>query len=67
MVTVKESKTGKCVWCAQTREGVQFSFTDGSLSAFVCWPDFRRLVKARNTNSDGNAAEPATAKSERKS
>ena len=48
MVTVKEAKNAKCVWCAKTREGVQVTFTDGSLSAFVCWADFRKLVKARS-------------------
>ena len=52
MVTVKEANTGKCVWCAKTREGVQISFADGSLNAFVCWADFRRLVKARCERSE---------------
>ena len=51
MVTVKEAITGKCVWCAKTREGVQISFADGSLNAFVCWADFRKLVKARSENN----------------
>jgi len=50
MVTVKESKSAKCVWCAKTRDGVQVSFSDGSLNAFVCWADFRKLVKARSEN-----------------
>ena len=54
MVTVKEVKTAKCVWCAKTRDGVQVSFTDGSLNAFVCWADFRKLVKARSENSESN-------------
>lgn len=48
MVTVKEAKNAKCVWCAKTREGVQVTFADGSLNAFVCWADFRKLVKARS-------------------
>ena len=59
MVTVKEAKTGKCVWCAKYREGVQINFTDGSLNALVCWPDFRRLVKARSEN---NGEAPKTEK-----
>lgn len=50
MVTVKEAKSAKCVWCAKTRDGVQVSFADGSLNAFVCWADFRRLVKSRSEN-----------------
>ena len=57
MVTVKEAKTGRCVLCAKSREGVQISFSDGSLNAFVCWADFRKLVKARSENNH----EPATA------
>ncbi len=50
MVTVKEAKSGKCVWCAKIRDGVQVSFSDGSLSAFVCWADFRKLAKSRSDN-----------------
>ena len=50
MATVKEAKSAKCVWCAKTRDGVQVSFSDGSLNAFVCWADFRKLVKARYEN-----------------
>ena len=58
MVTVKEAKTAKCVWCAKTREGVQVTFTDGSLNAFVCWADFRKLVKARSENGESSEKKP---------
>jgi hypothetical protein len=60
MVSVKEAKNARCVWCAKNREGVQVSFSDGSLNAFVCWADFRKLVKARS--EDGRETTTTTEK-----
>ena len=48
MVTVESLKRDKCVWCAKEQEGVVVTFDDGSISGFVCWSDFRKLLKARS-------------------
>jgi hypothetical protein len=48
MVTVHSLKHDKCVWCAKEQDGVMVTFDDGSISGFVCWSDFRKLLKARS-------------------
>ncbi len=55
MVTIHSLKQDKCVWCAKLREGVQVSFSDGSLSGFICWSDFRKLLKSRAREGDQSA------------
>lgn len=54
MVTVHALKRDKCVWCAKEQDGVVVSFEDGSISGFVCWSDFKKLLKARAKQNDGN-------------
>jgi hypothetical protein len=55
MVNVQSVKCDKCVWCAREQEGVEVVFDDGSISGFVCWSDFRKLLKARS-KAGGNDA-----------
>ena len=63
MVTIHSLNRDKCVWCAKVREGVQVSFSDGSLSGFVCWSDFRKLLKSRSQEMCKQASDTSDEKS----
>ena len=57
MVTIHSFTEGKCIWCRQTTEGVQFQFQDG-LKGFLCKRDFWSALKARTEETP--PASPAT-------
>lgn len=64
MLTVTSYGEGQCVWCCQTKEGVQTTFKDG-LSGFLCKRDFWAAVEARaekkeTANAESNASRKQT-------
>jgi hypothetical protein len=66
LVTISRYTSGTCVWCCkQTDDGVEAQFQDG-LSGFLCWPDFKKAVKARSGSEQPSEPPDAVARSDRR-
>lgn len=65
MLTLKSSGKSTCLWCAEEKEGVEMEMHDGSFKGFLCWTDFRQIVKARSQNGKPKQSRPQNSPAEK--